>query len=212
MLILSIDTSGKLASAALLRDGVLLAQLQRDSMLDHSRTLLPMCRELLESSHLRFADVDLFAAVTGPGSFTGVRIGTAAVKGFAWSLNQPCVGISSLLAAAWNHPTSEVVCTAIRARQGEYFYGIFQRSDGQVIRLTPDRVSTDAEMQADLAAHACTCLVEDGQSAAGAAFAAQACAQQGLLSDCHSINPAYLRITQAERTRMERLKKEGTIQ
>ena len=81
MLILALDTSGKLASAALLRDGTLLGSETRDSMLDHSRTLLPMCSDLLARYGLALADVDLFAAVTGPGSFTGVRIGCAAVKG-----------------------------------------------------------------------------------------------------------------------------------
>ena len=83
MLILALDTSGKMASCALLQDGVVLDMLQQDSQMDHSRLMLPLCEQLLQKHGLTFANVDVYAAVVGPGSFTGVRIGTAAVKGFA---------------------------------------------------------------------------------------------------------------------------------
>ena len=89
MLILALDTSGKMASCALLQDGVVLDLLQQDSQMDHSRLMLPLCEQLLQKHGLTFANIDVYAAVVGPGSFTGVRIGTAAVKGFSWAQDKP---------------------------------------------------------------------------------------------------------------------------
>lgn len=212
MLILALDTSGKLASAALLQDGKLLASETRDSMLDHSRTLLPMCSDLLAAHGLTLKDIDLFAAVIGPGSFTGVRIGCAAVKGYAWSLGKPCVGISSLLAGAWMHPEQGLVCASIRARQSESYYAIFRRTEDGVERLSEDTVTSDEEMLAHMERLGCTRRIESGQSAIGAAYAAYAAHLAGEELTCHELTPAYLRITQAERVRLERLKKEGQAQ
>lgn len=209
MLILALDTSGKLASAALLRDGRLLGSDTRDSMLDHSRTLLPMCSQLLAGHGLALSDIDLFAAVIGPGSFTGVRIGCAAVKGYAWSLDKPCLGISSLLAGAWMSQEEGPVCACIRARQNEFYHAIFRRTKDGVERLTPDTVSADDVMLAQMAELGCTRRVESAQSAVGAAYAAYAAYLAGQRLSCHELTPAYLRITQAERVRLERLKKEG---
>lgn len=209
MLILALDTSGKLASAALLRDGKLLAGETRDSMLDHSRTLLPMCGDLLAAHGLTLQDIDLFAAVTGPGSFTGVRIGCAAVKGYAWSLERPCLGVSSLLAGAWMHPQQGLVCASIRARQGESYYAIFRRIEDGVERLSEDTVTSDEEMLAHMARLGCKQRIESGQSAVGAAYAAYAAYLAGDTGTCHELTPSYLRMTQAERVRLERLKKEG---
>ena len=212
MLILALDTSGKLASAALLRDGVLLGSETRDSMLDHSRTLLPMCSDLLARHDLALKDIDLFAAVIGPGSFTGVRIGCAAVKGYAWSLQKPCVGISSLLASAWMQETEGLVCASIRARQNESFYAIFRRTKDGVERLTEDTVTGDDEMQTKMEELGCDIRLESAQSAIGAAHAAYAAYLAGSAGTCHDLTPAYLRITQAERVRLERLQKEGQAQ
>ena len=212
MLILALDTSGKLASAALLQDGTLLGSETRDSMLDHSRTLLPMCSDLLARYGLALADVDLFAAVTGPGSFTGVRIGCAAVKGYAWSLGKPCLGVSSLLSAAWMQDSPGLVCASIRARQNESFYAIFRRTETGVERLTEDTVTGDDEMQTVMNGLGCETRIESAQSAVGAAYAAYAAHLAGETGNCYDLTPAYLRITQAERVRLERLKKEGQAQ
>ena len=212
MLILALDTSGKLASVALLQDGKLLASETRDSMLDHSRTLLPMCNDLLAQQGFTLRDIDLFAAVIGPGSFTGVRIGCAAVKGYAWSTDKPCIGISSLLSAAWMQQEEGLVCTSIRARQNESFYAIFRRTKDGVERLTEDTVTTDDVMLAQMEELGCTQRAESAQSAIGAAYAAYATHLAGETGTCHDLTPAYLRITQAERVRLERLKKEGQAQ
>jgi len=201
MLILALDTSGKVASCALLRDGEVISYTEKDSMLDHSSTLLPVCREMLEKSGLGLGDVDVFAATIGPGSFTGVRIGTAAVKGFAWAAEKPCAGVSTLLSAAYNYGGTGRFCQRLLARQDEYYYAVFEKDQAGVHRLTEDTVGSGAETQQP----GCE-IVTGGQNAAGTAMAAYAMAQAGALTDCHSMNPAYLRITQAERMKQEKEK------
>jgi len=203
MLILALDTSGRTASCALCRDGTVFAREARDSMLDHSRTLLPACEALLAENGLTPRDIDVFAAVVGPGSFTGVRIGTAAVKGFAWSLDKPCAGVSSLLAMAWGAAEDGVLCAAIAARPGEHYYALFRRADGTVTRLTEDRPASDADMRADMRARGCETLLCDAQDASGAALAAFDAARHGALISCHALAPVYLKIPQAERLRKE---------
>jgi tRNA threonylcarbamoyladenosine biosynthesis protein TsaB len=90
MLILAFESSAKSASAALTRDGVLLGMNYQNSGLTHSRTLLPMAEDLLKNLEISLSDVDLLAVSRGPGSFTGVRIGVATVKGLAWGLCKLC--------------------------------------------------------------------------------------------------------------------------
>ena len=205
MLILALDTSGRMASCALLRDGVLLETVAQDSMMDHSRLLLPLCEQLLKNHGVSFADVDVFAAVVGPGSFTGVRIGTAAVKGFAWAQDKPCAGVSSLQTMACDSQEDGVLCCSLKARPGESFYALFRREQGSLTRLTDDAVGKDEEMEAAAAQHGATVFLRDCQRASGAAKAAWMQAQSGTLQNCHEILPAYLRLSQAERLRKERL-------
>ena len=205
MLILAIDTSGRVASCALLQDGALLDAASQDSMLDHSRLLLPLCRRLLEAHGLTLQSVDAFAAVIGPGSFTGIRIGAAAVKGFGWALDKPCAGVSSLLAMAWDAGEDGVICCSLRARQGESYYALFLREQGRVVRLTEDAVGSDAQLEQAAREQGCTIFLRDCCTASGAARAAWEMACGGTLQTCHEITPAYLRMTQAERMRKERM-------
>ena len=205
MLILALDTSGSMASCALLRDGAMLDQAVQDSKMDHSRLLLPLCQELVEKHGLTLQDVDVYAAVIGPGSFTGIRIGSAAVKGFAWAQDKPCAGVSSLLSMACDCQSDGILCCSLKARPGESFYALFQREQGFLIRLTDDAVGKDEEMEAAAAKQGATIFLRDCQSASGAAKAAWMQAQSGKLQNCHEILPAYLRLSQAERLRKERL-------
>lgn len=201
MLILSLDTSGKLASCALARDGAVLAQTVQDARLDHSRLLLPLCGRLLEEQGLKLSQIDLFAAVAGPGSFTGVRIGVAAVKGFCWALDKPCVGVSSLEAMAWEWEGSGPVCCSLYARPGERYYALFQKEKAAVRRLTPDTVGSEEALTGEMARFSCQTRLEDCQRASGAAKAAWAAAREGRTQNCCDILPAYLRVPQAERMR-----------
>lgn len=144
MLILALDTSGKMASCALLQDGVVLDMLQQDSQMDHSRLMLPLCEQLLQKHGLTFANVDVYAAVVGPGSFTGVRIGVAALKGLVFSEEKNCVPVSTLESMAYNVaglPGSEdyVVCPAMDARRNQVYTAAFQWEEGEVHRLMEDK-------------------------------------------------------------------------
>ena len=101
MKLLALETSAKAASCAVLEDGVPVASAWQCTGLTHSRTLLPMAEDMLRSSELRIEDMDAIAVAAGPGSFTGLRIGVAAVKGLAWAAEKPCIPVSTLEGMAW---------------------------------------------------------------------------------------------------------------
>ena len=102
MLILAFETSAKAASVALLEDGKLLGECYQNTGLTHSQTLMVMAEQLLRQCGKTVAEVTAAAVAAGPGSFTGVRIGVAAAKGFAWGREIPCYGVSTLEAMALN--------------------------------------------------------------------------------------------------------------
>jgi len=133
MIILAIDTSNKIASSALLKDGAVIESECSEALLDHSRMILPSCERVLAKAGISAREVDVFCAVTGPGSFTGVRIGIAAVKGFCFALNKPCFGASSLESAAYSAGLPDGVCCAlVHARENEFYYARFAR-DGDTV-------------------------------------------------------------------------------
>lgn len=141
MRILALESTAKAASAAILTDGRLTALSIQSSGLTHSRTLLPMCEDMLKNCGLLSSDVDLFAVARGPGSFTGVRIGTAAAKGLAWAAEKPCCGVSTLEAMALPLRFMEdtVLCCAMDARRSQVYNALFEVSGGGLVRLCPDR-------------------------------------------------------------------------
>ena len=102
MLILALESSAKAASAALCRDGVLIAQSQQCSGLTHSCTLLLMAEQMLKNTDTKLTDVDAIAVARGPGSFTGIRIGVSTAKGLAWGAQKPAIGVSTLEAMAYH--------------------------------------------------------------------------------------------------------------
>ena len=102
MITLGLDTTAKTVTAALLSDGEPLSFFSSEAKTTHSASLLPAIRTLLSAASLAPEDVGLFAVSAGPGSFTGVRIGVATVKGLAFGREVPCVGVSSLAALAEN--------------------------------------------------------------------------------------------------------------
>ena len=101
MNILAIDTAGKTAAVAVMRDDTLLYEMASNTGLTHSETLLPMVDTALKACGLTPAQLDLYAVTNGPGSFTGLRIGLAAVKGLAFAANTPCAGVSTMAALAY---------------------------------------------------------------------------------------------------------------
>ena len=228
MLILAFESSARPASVALLRDGSLLSQYSQCSALTHSRTLLPMAEDMLKNAELTIGDVDLFAVAHGPGSFTGVRIGVSTVKGLAWAANKPCVGVSTLEAMAWHGlAAGGVVCPVMDARRSQVYNALFEIRGGKPVRLCEDRPIALEELAPQLRElDSPAFLVGDGaaitaryletvgipfrmapenlvwQSAWGVAMAA-ADREPGTAD---SLLPVYLRLSQAERERQERLK------
>jgi tRNA threonylcarbamoyladenosine biosynthesis protein TsaB len=223
MLILALDTSGKTASCALAKDGVLIAEKKQETNLSHSRTLLPLCEKMLIENGYKLSDVDLFAATSGPGSFTGLRIGIAAVKGFALMGDKPCAAVPTLLSAANGTEGNGVICAAVRARPDEFYCAFFERAGGRLVRLTEDKVMSTEEIlkeAEDLEGRIRLCgegsrelfekapegtfdFTDIDQSAAGTALAAFFMPQL----PCHDINPVYMKDSQAERMKKEREKK-----
>ena len=227
MILLAFESSAKAASVALVRDGSLVSQYSQCSGLTHSRTLLPMAEDLLKNTELSLRDVDLFAVAHGPGSFTGIRIGVSTVKGLAWACEKPCVGVSTLEAMAWHGlAAGGLICPVMDARRSQVYHALFRIGDGVPERLSEDRPLSLEELAEDLRQReGVPFLVGDGaaltarfldraglpfrlapenllwQSAWGVAMAARG----KVPGDSQSLLPVYLRLSQAERERQERL-------
>ncbi len=230
MLILAFESSAKPASAALVRDGKLLSQSMQVSALTHSRTLLPMAEDLLKNTGVTLAEVDAFAVAQGPGSFTGVRIGVSTVKGLCWGAEKPCIGVSTLEAMAWHGlAAGGIVCPVMDARRSQVYNALFRIEDGCPVRLCPDRAIALGELADELRTLGESAfLVGDGAELTKAFLDAQglpcrlapddlvwqdawgvAMAAQGKTPvPGAELLPVYLRLSQAERERQERLEKE----
>lgn len=227
MKILAVDTAGKTAGVALLQDGRLLYEVYLDGGLTHSETLLPLIDNCLKLCGLTCADIDLFGVNAGPGSFTGLRIGLAAVKGLAFPRHTPCAPVSTLEALAVGHVGQGTVLCALDARRGQVYSAAFDLETHA--RLLED----DARAAASLADFVKSCkkplfFVGDGAylcyniyseaegvlpvppalrggRAAGVALAAQRMAEAGQTVSPEALLPDYHRLSQAERERAARL-------
>ena len=145
MIITAIDSTAKTASVAVWQDGKALGCVSLHSGYTHSESLLPCVQFLYKSLHLTVADTDIFACAAGPGSFTGVRIGVATVKGLAFDSGKPCCAVSTLEALAQGaSETHGIVCSVMDARRGQLYTALFDCADGIPKRLTEDdAMSTD---------------------------------------------------------------------
>ena len=233
MLILAFESSAKSASVALMRDDVLLAQSYQNSGLTHSRTLLPMAEDMLKNLDMKLSDVDLLAVSHGPGSFTGIRIGVAAVKGLAWALEKPVCGVSTLEAMANLAVCAgegSLVCCAMDARRNQVYNALFEIKDGVPQRLTVDRPIGVEELMDELRAmDKAPYLVGDGAALCKAKFEAAGLecriapeivryqnawgvavsATRTEAVSGQELSPVYLRLSQAERERNARLQNEN---
>jgi len=231
MKILALETSAKAASCAVLSEGVPIASAWQCTGLTHSRTLLPMVEDMLRSSEQRLADMDAIAVAAGPGSFTGLRIGIAAVKGLAWAADKPCIPVSTLWAMACPlaHLDGVIAC-AMDARRRQLYHAAFRAGRGGLERLRPDQaismeeaadgisgfdgpltvVGDGAELFGGyLAAHDIPFRLAPAhlrmQSAVGVGLAAAELGLGGAVT-AQELAPVYLRLSQAERERLERLR------
>lgn len=140
MKILAIDSSAKSASVAIIEDDKVLGEFYVNIGFTHSQTLVPMIKNLFDVTKLTADDIDLFAVNNGPGSFTGVRIGVAAIKGLAFKNNTPCVAVSTLESIAYNLIDSDCLAiSAMDARCNQVYNANFDIKGGKMTRLTPDR-------------------------------------------------------------------------
>ena len=234
MLILAIDTTAltATAAAAIYENG----EIKKYSLatvnngLTHSETLFPLIDNALSLMGKSVKDVELFGVSAGPGSFTGVRIGVAAVKGLAFD-GRPTVAVSAPEALAENIGAEGVICPLMDARRGVFYNAMFRRENGALIRLTPDRAVSAEELSAEIESYGTVYLCGDGaalyqslhkgegktvppsvseryQNALSVASVAARMWEQGQTLSSAELAPIYLRKPQAEREREERLKKE----
>lgn len=233
MLTLAFETSAKAASVALMDGQKLLGESYQNIGLTHSQTLLTMAQDLLKSCGYTPLDVEAVAVAAGPGSFTGVRIGVAAAKGFAWGGELPCYGVSTLEAMALNLGVhTGYVVSVMDARRSQVYTATFRAEQGALTRLCEDRaISLEALGQELQALDAPIFLVGDGstlcyqtlretvpalvmppehrmhQRAAGVGLAAAEKISVGEAGSGDGLVPNYLRMSQAERERMAREQK-----
>ena len=201
----------------------------------HSQTLLVMAEDMLKQCGKTAADVEAVAVAEGPGSFTGVRIGVAAAKGFAWGKNIPCYGVSPLEAmAAGLGAYQGYVCPVMDARRSQVYNALFYVNRGVMERVAPDRAIALSELAEELKnLPEPIFLVGDGsilcyntlsesvpglvlppehrmhQRAVGVGLLAAKMAAGGEPGDGAALTPNYLRLSQAERERLEKLKVEN---
>lgn len=230
MRILAFETSAKAAGVAVLEDGRLLGEYMQNSGQTHSRTLMKMAEDLLRNCDLKPSDIHAVACAAGPGSFTGVRIGASAAKGFAWGLQLPCYGVSTLEAMVRSIAVADgVYCAAMDARRNQVYTAVFSFEDGVLSRLTEDLAISVEELGEILEIQEKSkMLVGDGavlcynklntsvsglrllpehlrmQRASGVALLAWDQVQQGLQPSGNDLAPNYLRLSQAERERLNK--------
>jgi tRNA threonylcarbamoyladenosine biosynthesis protein TsaB len=146
MKILAVDTATLSCSTAIVDDGLVSAELTTVNNQTHSKHLMAMIDAVCGMSGMKIAAMDGFAVTVGPGSFTGLRIGISTVKGLAWSLKKPVVGISSLDALAWQcTPVAYQICALLDARKDEVYSCRYRFVDGALNKEGTEQVSAPAE-------------------------------------------------------------------
>ncbi len=216
MLLLSVDSSAITASAAL-TDGERIVNYELlNKGLTHSETLLPLIEKVMEGHS--FKELDAIAVTAGPGSFTGVRIGVATVKGLAFADGIPCIPVSTLEAIAYNFTNENaVICAVMDARRMQFYNALFRAENGKITRLCEDRAISADDLKKELLQYDRVIMAGDGarlcleslelknavladgdkiyQNGAGVSSAAQG----KPLIKAEKLRPFYLRPSQAER-------------
>ncbi|MCI5649932.1 MAG: tRNA (adenosine(37)-N6)-threonylcarbamoyltransferase complex dimerization subunit type 1 TsaB [Fusicatenibacter sp.] len=236
MKILALDSSGLVASVALLEDDVLLAEYTVNYKKTHSQTLLPMLDEIAQMIELDFDTVDAIAVAGGPGSFTGLRIGSATAKGLGLALEKPLISVPTVDALAYNvFDTDKFVCPIMDARRNQVYTGLYCYTDHQLDVIWPQSAMSVKELARELNSldHE-VIFLGDGvavyrekleewmeipfsfapahvnrQRAAAVGALAQVYYREGKMESAAEHQPEYLRKSQAERERNERLEKEA---
>lgn len=215
-MLLSLDSSAVTASVGLTDGDRVIKSEFVNSGLTHSETLLPMVKRVMGDNE--FSSLDAVAITAGPGSFTGVRIGVATVKGIAFAGNIPCYGVSTLEAIAYNFVDENcVVCAVMDARRMQFYNAIFKVENGIVSRITPDRAISIDDLREELKQYDSVIIAGDGAALCSQNIALDNCKiaaddkiYQNALSVAKCVKnkkaiapsalmPVYLRQSQAER-------------
>ena len=233
MKVLGMDTSGLVASVAIVDDETLVAEYTVEHKKTHSTTLMPMLSEIVKMSELDLKDIDAFAIAAGPGSFTGLRIGSATVKGLAYSLNKPIIPVPTLAALAYNVQFFDgIICPIMDARREQVYNGLYTFKNGEFTELKEQRALAVEELLAELnnefAGEKIVFLgdgvpvykhnIEEGlvnphffapaniskQKAGSVAVLGKMYYNRGVMETAKSHEPVYLRLSQAERERNEK--------
>ncbi|WP_296968373.1 tRNA (adenosine(37)-N6)-threonylcarbamoyltransferase complex dimerization subunit type 1 TsaB [uncultured Eubacterium sp.] len=223
-MLLSMDSSAVTASVALTDGDEIIKSEFVNSGLTHSETLLPMITRVMDGR--KYSELDGIAITAGPGSFTGVRIGVATVKGLAFNDDIPCYSVSTLEAIAYNFvDKNAVVCAVMDARRMQFYNALFRVQNGKVERLCDDRAISIEDLRNELKQYDKVIIAGDGaklcfqnielenctladddriyQNAVGVAKAAQ---NKNAISP-KALMPVYLRQSQAERELKLKLKR-----
>ena len=231
MLICSVDSSATPASVCLLEDDRIIAEYYLNTGFTHSQTLMAMLESVLKISGKSADDIDLYAVNSGPGSFTGVRIGVSAVKGMAYALDKPCVEVSTLESMAYNLLGSHtIVCACMDARRRQVYHGLFRVDGDKIERLCDDTAIAVDDLLSGLPKNEEIILIGDGaelvaqstddplitlappnlryQRASSVALAAVEKYNRGEVVSPAALMPRYLRLSQAERERNAKINKE----
>ena len=224
MLLLSVDASAVTASAALTEDGRVIKSEFINKGLTHSETLLPLIEKVMDGK--TYNELDAIAVTAGPGSFTGVRIGVATVKGLAFPYDIPCISVSTLEAIAYNFvDKNTVICSVMDARRMQFYNALFKAENGKITRLCEDRAISIEDLREELKQYENVIVAGDGaelcynnlnlentaladedkryQNGVGVSKAAEN--KKTIKAD--ALMPVYLRLSQAEREL--KLKKEN---
>lgn len=224
MKILAVDTSGGVCSAAVLDDNKILSETYMNDKRTHSETLGLMIDFCLSCANTDIRHVDFFACAVGPGSFTGLRIGIGMMKAFAQASKKPVLGVNTLDALAQNvSGTDETVCPVIDARRGEVYTAAYKNGkritdyravllDNVLEELQGQRtvfLGDAAQNYADKIRSSDNAfrVAHDGillQRAGSVGLMANALCRAGVVQDAYTLEPLYLRETQAERVRAMR--------
>lgn len=231
MKILALDSSGLVASVALLEDEVLLAEYTVNYKKTHSQTLLPMLDTIAQMIELDLNSLDAIAVAAGPGSFTGLRIGSATAKGLGLALDKPLVAVPTVEALAYNlYGTTGLICPMMDARRNQVYTGIYRFENGEMSVVCDQEAVKVDELAADLNARGeHVTFLGDGvpvykerlselltvkfdfapahlsrQRAGAVGALGMKYYAQGRIQSAREHQPEYLRLSQAERERAER--------
>jgi tRNA threonylcarbamoyl adenosine modification protein YeaZ len=234
MKLLALDSSGIVASVALYEDDVMMAEYTVNYKKTHSQTLLPMLDEISKMTELDLSTIDAIAIAAGPGSFTGLRIGSATAKGLGLALHKPLIAVPTIEALAYNlYDTKGLICPIMDARRNQVYTGVYRFEDHKLVTVIDQEAASITELMEQLEALGePVTFLGDGvpvfreqilegmtlpvsfapshvsRQRAGAVAALGALYyKEGKIQSAMEHTPEYLRVSQAERERAEREKK-----